>query len=108
VIDKYKTYQSLNDEWVKIEGDLEIIQTEGFESVKIVDPNMVVKKKGDVEYEVQDGWCGRVIPFDLVQATLLIAETTALKQKETKPTLFPVLEQSDIIASLILWHETLM
>ena len=40
---------------------------------------MVVKKKGDTEYEVQDGWVGRVIPFDLVQATLLKTKTNALR-----------------------------
>jgi len=84
LIDKYKTYQALNNEWVKTAVDLEIIQTEGFEAVKIVDPNMVVKKKGDTEYEVQDGWAGRVIPFDLVQATMLKTQTDALRQKESR------------------------
>ena len=84
LIDKYKAYQALNDEWVKTVVDLEIIQTEGFGSVKVVDPNMVIKKKGDVEHEVQDGWIGRVIPFDLVQSTLLKAEADALLQKENR------------------------
>ena len=83
LIDKYKAYQALNNEWVETVTDLEIIQTEGFEAVKIVDPNMVVKKKGDKEVEIQDGWLGRVIPFDLVQATLLKVETDALRKKES-------------------------
>ena len=82
LIDKYRAYQALNDQWVKTAVDLEIIQTEGFEAVKVVDPNRVIKKKGDVEYEVQEGWIGRVIPFDLVQAALLKKETDALVQKE--------------------------
>jgi type I restriction enzyme M protein len=84
LIDKYQAYQALNDEWAKISVDLEIIQTEGFEAVKAVDPNMVAKKKGDVEYEVQEGWAGRVIPFDLAQSTLLISEADALRQKESR------------------------
>jgi len=84
LVDKYNAYQALDNEWVNTVVDLEIIQTEGFEAVRVVDPNMVVRKKGDVEYEVQDGWVGRVIPFEIVQATLLKAETDALRQKERR------------------------
>jgi len=86
IIDKYKAYQALNDEWVKTAIDLEIIQTEGFEAVKVVDPNMVIKKKDNVESEVQDGWIGRVIPFDLIQSTLLKSESDALRLKEARLT----------------------
>ena len=84
LVDKYEAYQLLDDDWCKIAIDLEIIQTEGIEATKVVDPNMVVKKKGNVEQEVQEGWKGRIIPFDLVQDTLLIADKEALKQKESK------------------------
>lgn len=45
LVDKYKAYQLLDDEWKKISVDLEIIRTEGFASSKQVDPNMVVKTK---------------------------------------------------------------
>jgi type I restriction enzyme M protein len=82
LIDKYKAYQALDDEWDVIKVDLEIIQTEGFESTKIVDPNMVMKKKNGKDQEVQDGWIGRIMPFDLVQETYLSEELTALKNKE--------------------------
>ena len=71
LVDKYKAYQLLDDEWVKISIDLEIIQTEGFAATKLVDPNMVSKKKDGNDEEVQDGWIGHVIPFELVQASLL-------------------------------------
>ena len=84
LIDKYKAFQALNNEWVKTSVDLEIVQTEGFEAVKAVDPNMVAKKKGDAEIEVQDGWVGRVIPFELVQATMLKDQADALRQKESR------------------------
>lgn len=39
--------------------------------MKVVEPNMVIEKKDGEEYEVQKGWKGRIMPFDLVQTTLL-------------------------------------
>lgn len=82
LIDKYKAYQLLDDDWNQIAVDLEIIQTEGFDATKVVDPNMVVKKKGNDEQEVQEGWKGHVIPFDLIQSTLLVNEKAAITEKE--------------------------
>ena len=84
LIDKYQAYQLLDDQWGKIATDLEIIQTEGFAAAKQVDPNMVIKKKGDKEEEVQNGWVGHVIPFALVQTTLLREDYDALKAKEAR------------------------
>ena len=84
LVDRYEAYQLLDDEWAKIAVDLEIIQTEGFEATKKVDPNMVVKKKDGKEQEVQEGWIGHIIPFDLIQATLLADDKAALKAKETR------------------------
>ena len=54
--------------------DLEMIQTEGVSCITKVDPNMVVKNKK----EVQEGWVGHIIPFDLVQNTLLKEDKDAL------------------------------
>lgn len=84
LIDKYEAYQILDDEWNKIAGDLEILQTEGFASAKQVDPNMVIKKKDGKDQEVQDGWKGHVFPFELVQETYLKKECDALKKKESR------------------------
>ena len=84
LVDKYEAYQLLDDDWTKIAIDIEIIQTEGFEATKVVDPNMVVKKKGNSEQEVQEGWRGRIIPFDLVQNTLLLDEKQAIQKKENR------------------------
>lgn len=80
LVDRYVAYQALDDEWAKIAVDLEIMQTEGFSSTRRVDPNMVLKK----DHEVQEGWVGRVIPFELVQSTILREETEALKQKSVR------------------------
>jgi type I restriction enzyme M protein len=84
LLDKYVAYQALEDKWVSTSIDLEIIQTEGFYAVKKVDPNMVIKKKNNKEEEVQDGWIGRVIPFDLAQKSLLISELESIASKENR------------------------
>ena len=84
IVDKYSAYQLLDDDWKKIAVDLEIIQTEGFEATKQVDPNMVIKKKDGREQEVQEGWIGHVLPFALVQKTLLPNELAKLEAKETR------------------------
>jgi type I restriction enzyme M protein len=84
LIDKYEAYQLLDDSWLGIAVDLEIIQTEGFEAIRQVDANMVIKKKNGKEQEVQDGWIGRIMPFDLVQATFLKDELESLKSKENR------------------------
>lgn len=84
LIDRYEAYQLFADKWATIAQDLEIIQSEGFGATRMVDPNMVIKKKDEKEYEVQDGWVGRVLPFDLVQTTHLKDEWTALRDKRDR------------------------
>lgn len=84
LIDKYEAYQLLDDDWTKISIDLEIIQTEGFAATKTVDPNIILKKKDGKEQEVQDGWIGHVLPFELVQETLLKDKLVKLKEKENR------------------------
>lgn len=84
LVDKYEAYQLLDDEWNTIAIDLEIIQTEGFRATKVVDPNMVVKKKGNSEQEIQEGWKGRIIPFALIQSTLLAEDRQAIRDKENR------------------------
>lgn len=84
LIDRYEAYQLLDNEWDIIKVDLEIVQTEGFEATKKVDPNIVSRKKDGIELEVQDGWVGRVMPFSLVQETHLKEELKSLREKENK------------------------
>lgn len=84
LIDKYMGFQLLYDEWLTISGDLEMLQTEGFEAARVVEPNMVIKKKDGKDVEVQEGWKGHIIPFDLVQSSLLKAEFNVLKKKENR------------------------
>ena len=84
LVDRYGAYQLLDEVWSKIAVDLEIIQTEGFAAAKQVDPNMVSKKKDGQDQEVQDGWTGHVLPFDLVQKALLPEALSALTALETR------------------------
>ena len=84
LVNAYEAYQLFSDEWNTVSVDFEIIQTEGFEATKKVDPNIVSKKKDGKDVEVQDGWAGHVIPFSLVQDKILYAENKALSDKENR------------------------
>ena len=84
LIDKYEAYQLLDDDWNSIAIDLEIIQTEGFNATKVVDPNLVMKKKNNKEQEVQEGWKGHIIPFELIANTILKEDKQAIKEKENR------------------------
>ncbi|MCY8972878.1 hypothetical protein MOE37_15030 [Bacillus atrophaeus] len=96
LIDKYNAYQILDDAWVDISGDIEILQKESFDSVLIVDPNMITKKVNGKETIVQDGWVGRIIPFDLVQSTILKEEKDKLTKLENRLT-----EVQDLLDEII-------
>ena len=82
LVDKYEAYQVLDNAWEGISADLEMLQTEGFDATRRVDPRMVLKKKGGKDVEVQDGWKGHVLPFSLVQEALLSDELSALRAVE--------------------------
>jgi type I restriction enzyme M protein len=84
LIDRYHAYQILDNHWQPISTDLEILQTEGFDASRMVDPNLVTKKKDGKDVEVQDGWKGRIMPFELVQMTYLKKDLDALHEKETR------------------------
>ena len=90
LLDFYTAYQKLDDLWradvAGIAADLEMIQTEGKQAIKQVDPFMVLKKdsKTKKEAEVQDGWVGHILPFELVQTVKLPQELANLKAKESR------------------------
>lgn len=87
LVDKYKAYQLFANSWNITEADLEMILDEGFEIINMVDPNMVVKKKkedDDEVPEVQEGWRGRILPFELVQENLLKKEVNEIENIENR------------------------
>lgn len=67
LVDPYAGYELFYQQYQEIANDLEIIQSEGIEAVKQVDPNMVIKKRKGKEAKVQEGWKGHILPFSLVQ-----------------------------------------
>lgn len=84
LIDKYKAYQILDDEWTNIASDIELIQTEGLQTCNKVDPKTEIKKKNGKEEEVQIGWKGRVIPFELVQEYKMKDEVKSIRNIENR------------------------
>lgn len=84
LVDRYDAYQMLDDAWQQISIDLEVIQTEDFDAVRRVDPNMVVKTKKGKEAEVQEGWLGHVLPFDLVQREMLADDVTEVANMDER------------------------
>ncbi|KFI51312.1 type I restriction-modification system subunit M [Bifidobacterium callitrichos] len=86
LVDPYSAYQVLDDSWQQVSIDLETIQNDGLDAVRAVDPNMVIKKKGGKDVGVQEGWTGRVLPFDLVQERLLSADLAEIESQEHRLT----------------------
>lgn len=84
LIDQYHAYQLLDDAWQEISIDLEILQTEGETAARVVEPNLVLKTKKGKKVEIQEGWKGRIMPFELVQETYLKEELGALREKEIR------------------------
>lgn len=87
LIDQYKAFQILSENWETITADLEMIQGEGFDAIFQVDPNMVVKKKKEDEdevTEVQEGWKGHILPFELVQEEVHHGELFAIQSGEER------------------------
>lgn len=87
LVDQYSVYQAFAEKWDIISADLEMIQMEGFDAINQVDPNMVIKKKdsnSDEVPEIQEGWKGHILPFELVQEEILTKELNEIKQRESR------------------------
>ena len=83
LVDAYEGYQVLHDSWVKTAGDLEVIQTEGFDALRVNHPVMEWKTKEKKKVYVQIGWDGRVAPNELVQ-TFYLAQQKDQKDQVTQ------------------------
>lgn len=84
LIDKYVAYQALSDNWQTIVNDIETIQSEGIDAVRVVEQAYKLVKKGDEEIEVPDGLKGRIIPFELVQHEKFQTELDAISVKQAE------------------------
>lgn len=54
------------------------------QAVRQVDPNIVIKKKNGKDAEVQDGWKGHILPFDLVQTCCLEDQVRKIREENEK------------------------
>lgn len=84
LVDKYEAYEIFKTNYDLITGDIELIQAEGKDCIKQVDPNMVIKKKNGKDTEVQEGWKGHIIPFELVQNVLLKEDVNKLENMKSE------------------------
>lgn len=84
IVDDYSVYQVFADHWFTTHRDLEVLKGQGWGTVRQVEPNMVLKKKDGKETEVQEGWLGTILPFELVQKELLREEFDQLNVLEGK------------------------
>lgn len=86
LLDKYEAYQKLSDQFTSISTDIEMIKTEGFSCIKQVDPKMVLKKTKDSKEskEVQEGWIGHIIPFELVQENFFKDDYISIDNKKNR------------------------
>ncbi|QTL97473.1 type I restriction-modification system subunit M [Iocasia frigidifontis] len=84
LIDRYIAYQIFDDTWKIIANDLESMQQESFDALRAVDPNMVMKTKKGKKVEEQDGWKGRIIPFEVVQNSILKEEKNEVDRLESR------------------------
>lgn len=84
LIDRYAVYQALADNWQAIISDIETIQEEGFDAVRVVETAYKLVKKGDEDVEVPDGLKGRIIPFSLVQNMKFQTELDAISALQSR------------------------
>lgn len=84
LVDPYEAYELFHSNYEQISGDLELIQTEGRNVVTQVNPNMVLKKKNGTDTEIQEGWKGHILPFELVQQTFLAKEYQDVEEKRKR------------------------
>lgn len=84
LVDCYAVYQALADNWQAIISDIETIQEEGFDAVRVVETAYKLVKKDNEDVEVPDGLTGHIIPFCLVQQTKFQTELQALSALQSR------------------------
>ena len=67
LVNEYQGYQLLHEKWLTIANDLMILQTEGWDALRVVDPVMEWKTKDKKKVYTQTGWEGRVATFEVIR-----------------------------------------
>lgn len=84
LINKYDAYQLFDNVWVSVALDLESINNEGTSILTKVLPNYVSKKKDGKTIQVQEGYVGAIIPFEIAQKSYLKDELSNIENKENR------------------------
>lgn len=84
LVDRYAVYQALADNWQAIISDIETIQEEGFDAVRVVETAYKLVKKDNEDVEVPDGLTGHILPFCLVQQTKFQTELQDLSALQSR------------------------
>ena len=86
LVDKYSVYQYLADNWDMIENDLIIIREKGIAICKQTEPNIVLKKESKTKKtnEVQDGWRGTIMPFELIQKVFFVEDFNIMAELQSE------------------------
>lgn len=71
LVNEYQGYQLLHEKWLTIANDLTILQTEGWNAMRAIDPVMEWKTKDKKKVYVQTGWEGRVATFEIIRGLYL-------------------------------------
>lgn len=66
LVNEYQGYQLLHEKWLVIANDLTILQTEGWDAMRVIDPVMEWKTKDKKKVYTQTGWEGRVATFEII------------------------------------------
>lgn len=84
--DEYSVYQCLSDRWDIIDNDLAAIRECGMEICKKTEPNMVLKRDAKTKKtnEIQDGYKGTIIPFDIVEKMFFDKDFETMKELQAK------------------------
>lgn len=67
LVNEYQGYQLLHEKWLIIANDLTILQTEGWDAMRVIDPVMEWKTKDKKKVYVQTGWEGHVATFEVIR-----------------------------------------
>ena len=82
VVDVYKVFQALAENWEYVDSDLARLNVEGWQICTEIEPNMVSKKDTKTKriIEEQKGWKGKIFPFDLIKSVYYADDFNKMEQ----------------------------
>lgn len=85
LVDRYKVYQALVDQWDSIDADLARIRKEGYKICSEIEDKIVSKKNAKKEYEdVVVGKKGKVIPLEMIRSAYFKDEAKKIEDLQAQ------------------------